>query len=197
MKHRSSSLAPHRSSSRDRSSLVLAALSSLVALAACRHTPPGAEPVTMPAPAVADMPDVSPRAMRVYRAALVVDMHDDMPTKMLDDHYDPDVRHAPGFGPDAGHTDLPRLLESGITAEFLSAFVDASYAAKRPDESYRRVGLYLDTIAGFAIRHPDKLIFARTAADVRRAKAEGKVAIFIGVEGGHAIESSLDRLDDL
>ena len=197
MKHRSPSLIAHHASSRNRASLVLAALSSLVTMAACHRTPPTTEPATQLAPAVADMPDVSPRAMRVYRAAIVVDMHDDMPTKMLDDHYDPDVRHAPGFGPTEGHTDLPRLLESGITAEFLSAFVDASYAAKRPDESYRRVGLYLDTIAGFAIRHRDKLIFARTAADVRRAKAEGKVAIFIGVEGGHAIENSLDRLDDL
>src|SRR4029079_10906117 len=41
------------------------------------------------------------------------------------------------------------------------------------------------------------LLFATTAADVRRAKAEGKIAILIGVEGGHAIEGSLDRLRDL
>jgi membrane dipeptidase len=39
--------------------------------------------------------------------------------------------------------------------------------------------------------------FATTAADVRTAKREGKVAIFIGVEGGHAIEGSLDGLREL
>ena len=156
-----------------------------------------ASPDTVPVVVPASLSDVSPRAMRLYRDAIVIDTHDDMATKILDDHYDPDVRHAPGFGKTEGHTDLPRLLESGITAEFLSAWVDAGYATKRPDESYQRVGLYLDTIAAFAHRHPQQLIFARTAADVRRAKAEGTVAILIGVEGGHAIENSLDRLDDL
>jgi membrane dipeptidase len=55
----------------------------------------------------------------------------------------------------------------------------------------------MDTIHAFARRHPEKLIFATTAADVRRAKRDGKVAIFIGVEGGHAIESSLDKLRQL
>jgi membrane dipeptidase len=52
-------------------------------------------------------------------------------------------------------------------------------------------------IHAFVDRHPDRLLFATTAADVRRAKGEGKVAILIGVEGGHAIEGSLDRLRDL
>src|SRR5207245_3138167 len=63
--------------------------------------------------------------------------------------------------------------------------------------SWHRVEAYMDTIHAFANRHPEKLIFATTAADVRRAKRDGKVAIFIGVEGGHAIESSLDKLRQL
>jgi membrane dipeptidase len=145
----------------------------------------------------AALPDVSARAMRVYRDAIVIDMHNDMPSKVLDDGYDPDVRHPAGFGRTEGNTDLPRLMESGLTAVFMSAYVDADYAFKTPDQSYARVGLYLDTIAAFAREHPDRLIFSTTADDVRRAKREGKVAIFIGVEGGHAIENSLDKLRDL
>jgi membrane dipeptidase len=142
------------------------------------------------------IPEVTPRALRVYREAFVVDTHNDMPSRILDDGYDPDVRHAPGFGPKEGHTDLPRLLESGLTAEFLSAWVDAPYAAK-PGASFDRAMQHVATIHAFVDRHPDRLLFATTAADVRRAKQEGKVAILIGVEGGHAIESSLDRLRDL
>ncbi|HEX2779944.1 MAG TPA: dipeptidase [Gemmatimonadaceae bacterium] len=174
-------------------------MTSLI-VAGCARSPnvattpaPAAAPVTVPA----DLPDVSPRAMRIFRDAIVIDTHDDMPTKILEDGYDPDIEHRPGFGPTEGHTDLPRLLRSGISGEFLSAWVDAEFATKRPDQSYARVGTYLDTIAAFARRHPDHLIFAKNAADVRRAKAEGKVAIFIGVEGGHSIESSLDKLDDI
>ena len=177
----------------------------MLTLAGCAQSPRAsapmpaapAQPTTIESGASVAMPDVSQRAMRVYREAIVIDMHNDMPSKMLDDNYDPDVRHPAGFGRAEGNTDLPRLIESGLTAEFMSAFVDADYAFKTPDQSYTRVGLYLDTIAAFALRHPDKLIFATTADDVRRAKREGKVAIFIGVEGGHAIESSLDKLHDL
>jgi len=142
------------------------------------------------------IPEVSPRALRVYREALVVDTHNDMPSRILEDGYDPDVRHAPGFGPKEGHTDLPRLIESGLTAEFMSAWVDAPYAAK-PGASFERAMQHVSTIRAWVDRHPDRLIFATTAADVRRAKQEGKIAILIGVEGGHAIESSLDRLREL
>jgi membrane dipeptidase len=148
-----------------------------------------ARPVVAPA-------GVSERAMRVYRSAYVIDTHNDMPTKVLDEGYDPDVRHAPGFGPREGHTDLPRLVESGITAEFLSDWIDAPYA-KTPGASFARALRYADTIRAFVRRHPAELLFATTAADVRRAKAEGKVAILIGVEGGHAIENSLQNLEEL
>ena len=180
---------------------------AMLMLAGCAQSPrasapapanaSAAQPATTASGASAAMPDVSARTMRVYRDAIVIDMHNDMPSKVLDDGYDPDVRHPAGFGRTEGNTDLPRLMESGLTAEFMSAFVDADYAFKTPDQSYARVGLYLDTIAAFARKHSDKLIFSTTAEDVRRAKREGKVAIFIGVEGGHAIENSLDKLRDL
>ena len=143
-----------------------------------------------------DIPEVSPRALRVYRDAVVIDTHNDMPSRILEDDYDPDVRHHAGFGQTEGHTDLPRLIESGLTAQFMSAWVDAPYAS-RPGASFERAMQHVTTIHAWVDRHPDRLLFATTAADVRRAKREGKIAILIGVEGGHAIESSLDRLRDL
>ena len=57
--------------------------------------------------------------MRVYREAIVIDTHNDMPSKMIDDGYNPDVRHTTGFEKTQGETDLPRLVESGITGVFL------------------------------------------------------------------------------
>ncbi|PYP77405.1 MAG: membrane dipeptidase [Gemmatimonadetes bacterium] len=169
-------------------------LSSLaLAAVACAHAPRPSAPTSTRSMTI---PEVSPRALRVYREALVVDTHNDMPSRILEDGYDPDVRHAPGFGPKEGHTDLPRLIESGLTAEFMSAWVDAPYAAK-PGASFERAMQHVSTIRAWVDRHPDRLIFATTAADVRRAKQEGKIAILIGVEGGHAIESSLDRLREL
>ena len=143
------------------------------------------------------VPGVSGRAMQVYRDAIVIDTHNDVPSKMIDDGYDADVRHSPGFAKDQGQSDLPRFMESGITGQFVSAWVDAPYALKTPDSSWKRVQIYLDTIDAFVRRHPTKLTFATTAREVREAKAQGKVAMLIGVEGGHAIEGSLDNLREM
>ncbi|GAC1648552.1 MAG: dipeptidase [Gemmatimonadaceae bacterium] len=171
--------------------------------------PPAPHPVPHPVPQkpiifspphptpIPDLADVSDRAWGVYRKAYVIDTHNDLPTKMLDDGYDADVRHPSGFGPSEGHTDFPRLVESGITGQFLSAWVDAPFARRNPDESYSRAVRYTDAIHAFVERHPNHLLFGTGAGDVERAKRDGKVAIFIGVEGGHAIEGSLVHLRDL
>ncbi len=138
--------------------------------------------------------DVSPHAMQVYRAAIVVDTHNDMPTKVADEHYDADIRNPIGFGPGKGSTDYPRLLQSGVTGQFFSAFVDAPYALMTPDSSFDRAMLLTNQVHAFVTRHPDRLIFATSGAQLRRAKRDGKVAVFVGVEGGHAIQGSIARL---
>ncbi|MEX2154088.1 MAG: dipeptidase [Gemmatimonadaceae bacterium] len=168
-------------------------LAALLFVQACASS--GA--VVSPAPELSGSPAVSERAQRIYRDAIVIDTHNDVPSKMIDDGYNAAVRHAPGAGRNQGETDLPRLLESGITGQFLSAWVDAPYALMQPDQSWRRVQIYLDTIHAFVNRHPDRLIFATSARQVRDAKAQGKVAMLIGVEGGHAIESSIANLREL
>lgn len=45
--------------------------------------------------------------------------------------------------------------------------------------------------------HPDKLLRATKAADVRRAKQEGKLAVLLGVQNGTCIESDVRNLDRL
>lgn len=172
----------------------------VAALSACASS--GSEVTSQPGTPgpTAPIPGVSERAMRIYREAIVIDAHNDIFTNVLDEGYDPDIRHPAGIAwltPGAGQSDLPRFIESGITAQWLSAFIDAPFARRTPDASYERTLVFLDTINTWVARHPDKLIFATTAADVRRAKQQGKIAMLIGVEGGHAIESSLDNLREI
>jgi membrane dipeptidase len=138
-------------------------------------------------------PPLSDRARRIYRDAIVIDAHNDLVTKVLDEGYDPRVRHTPA----QGHTDVPRLIESGITAQVLAAWVDAPYAQRERGGAFQRALRYMDEIHAIVDAHAGALRFATGAADVRRAKADGVVAIFIGVEGGHAIEDSLDNLREL
>jgi membrane dipeptidase len=45
-------------------------------------------------------------------------------------------------------------------------------------------------------KYPDRLMWALTARDLRRAQKEGKVGSLLGLEGGHAIENSLGTLRD-
>ena len=172
----------------------------VAALSAC--APSASDVTSQPVPpgTTAPIPGVSERAMRVYREAIVIDAHNDIFTNVLDEDYDPDVRHPAGISwltPGAGQSDLPRFIESGITGQWLSAFIDAPFARQTPDASYERTIVFLDTIDAWIARHPERLIRATTAADVRRAKQQGKIAMLVGVEGGHAIENSLDNLREI
>jgi len=47
------------------------------------------------------------------------------------------------------------------------------------------------------VDHEDRMELARTAADVRRIRARGRIAALMGAEGGHAIEDSIDNLHRL
>src|SRR5690606_36333446 len=46
-------------------------------------------------------------------------------------------------------------------------------------------------------RHPDKIALVRTSAELKAAVKAGKMAGMIGVEGGHMIENSLEKLEAL
>jgi len=169
-------------------SLPALALAALFALPAAAQAPAAQRPM-------ASAPEgVSERAMKVYRASYVIDTHNDLPSKIADESANVAVRHPTGG---TLHTDVPRLIESGLSAVFMSDFVNAPYALTKPDSSYLRAVQLADTIHSMVKQHSKELLFATTAGDVERAKKEGKVAIFIGVEGGHAIEGSLDKLRSL
>lgn len=161
-------------------------------------TPAPVSSSARPAPAPAAAPAVSEQARRIWREAITVDLHNDMPDKVATEKYDPDVRHPAGFRQGVeGHTDLPRLVESGLTGVFFSAWVDATFARTTPDSSFERAVQYVDTIHAFVRRHPTRLVHVTTADGIRQAKRDGKIAVLVGVEGGHAIENSLDNLREL
>jgi membrane dipeptidase len=123
----------------------------------------------------------------VHRRAIIVDGHCDTPYRLL--------RHNVHLGehdPEA-QLDLRSLRESGITASFFAAYVPPHYASRGPAAFAYRL---MDIIRGEVARNAGELTFCADAAGIRAAKREGKAAILIGVEGGHAIEDSLDILRD-
>ncbi len=92
---------------------------------------------------------------------------------------------------DRGHVDLPRLRAGGVTAQIFACFV--------PVDEYRRGAARhamqrMDMLHQALEAHPDELLLATGAADIRRAKAEGKVAGILGLEGAEPLEGSLEVL---
>jgi membrane dipeptidase len=127
-------------------------------------------------------------ASDIHRRAIIVDGHCDTPYRLfrhnvhLDDH-DTEAQ-----------ADLKTLRESGITASFFAAYVPPFYADRGAADFARRL---IAVIHEEASRRPDALVLATDSAGIRAAKRDGKIALMIGVEGGHAIEDSLDILREL
>lgn len=88
-----------------------------------------------------------------------------------------------------GHIDLPRLVEAGVSAQFFAVFCPDARVGMAGEHS-RALIRALD---GLCERSPLALKALR-ADDARRAKAEGRVAAFLAIEGGEAIGESLDEL---
>jgi membrane dipeptidase len=89
------------------------------------------------------------------------------------------------------HTDLPRLAEGRVGAQFWSVYVPVSLAEETAVAATLE---QIDLVHRMAARYPDRLELALTAADVGRIFAAGRIASLIGAEGGHSIACSLGVL---
>jgi membrane dipeptidase len=151
----------------------------------------------MIASAAAQAPPPSPDAALAHARALLrstplIDGHNDLPWE---------IRRAGGHPMDVAaydlrsrspkHTDLDRLKQGQVAAQFWSIYIDG----EMKDSGYARVQLEQFDIARRMIaRYPDRLALALTADDIERAVKHGRLASLLGMEGGHAIENSLGVL---
>ncbi len=88
------------------------------------------------------------------------------------------------------HTDLNRLRQGGVGAQFWSVYIPVSQRGGKPGDT-RTVIEQIDFVKRLVGRYPDYLELALTADDIERIHADGKIASLIGMEGGHSIEDSL------
>jgi membrane dipeptidase len=143
-------------------------------------------------PASAQTDAALERARKLLREAPLIDGHNDLPWEIRTSEAAPRSVEAYDLrGRTKGQTDLSRLKEGGVGAQFWSIYVPGEVG----DSGFARIQLEQFDIARRMIaRYPDRLELALTAADIERSVKRGRIGSLLGMEGGHVIENSLGAL---
>jgi membrane dipeptidase len=122
--------------------------------------------------------DIADRAHKLHFSSIVLDTHDDTTQRFFTKTFDIGKRN-----PD-GHVDIPRMREGGMNAIFFSIWIDGRIMGPPAVEKALD---QIDAVHENVIKNSKDMVFCRTAEEVRRAHADGKIAALMGVEGGHMI----------
>src|SRR3989454_9096646 len=129
--------------------------------------------------------DISARAKKLHFSCIVVDTHDDTTQRFLDGRFDIGERSS------SGSIDVPRMKEGGLGAIFFSIWIPSKVTGP---EAVNRAMAQIDAVREQVRKHPKDMVLATTAAEIREARKQGKIAALMGVEGGHMINSNLGVL---
>jgi membrane dipeptidase len=125
--------------------------------------------------------------LKFHYDAIVADTHNDVLLRAMEGE-DISVETR------VGHSDLVRLKKGGVDIQVFAVWVDPIAFEKKP---FKRAKDMIDTLYSIARRNSDKIAVVRNSSEIEKAIAEGKICAVIGVEGGHAIENSIEKLEEL
>jgi len=138
---------------------------------------------------------VSLEAVELYAASDVIDLHIDTFIWNRTWGYRMGQRHGRGAfrARFYGHADFPRVREAGLTG---AIWVITTNPTRRDADDRARV--FVENFARLRATiesYPRDFALARTAAEYRRARAEGRHAAFIGIQGGNCLDRDIDALE--
>ncbi len=135
------------------------------------------------------------KGKKVHLESFVFDGHNDLPWELRTKH-DSSFDKADIARPQPSmHTDILRLKEGNVGAQFWSVYVPAETG--RNGVALQQTLEQIELVHAMIKRYPETFELARTVADIERIRAGGKIASLIGVEGGHSIEDSIASLRKL
>lgn len=139
--------------------------------------------------------ELTDEGLAVHRAGMVFDGHNDLPwalrTKGVSSFEEFDIaKPQPEL-----NTDIPRLQQGNVRAQFWSVYVPATTASE--GVALQQTLEQIELVHTMVKRYPEVFEMASTAEDIERISKAGRIASMIGVEGGHCIENSLGALRQL
>ena len=144
---------------------------------------------------VAAAPSIDARVAAILKATPLIDGHNDWAEVLReregDGRWTVDLTANLDRRPVAYNTDIARLRSGHVGGQFWSVFVAADLP---PLQQVEETLEQIDLVKSIVARYPHDFALARTAADVRRIHAEGRIASMIGVEGGGQIDANLSVL---
>ncbi len=136
-------------------------------------------------PTLAASQSVSDLAKKLQSTSIVIDTHDDTTQRLLDPKFDLSLRH------NDGNIDIPRMKEGGLSAIFFSIWIPSKILGP---EAVKKALDQIDAVRETVRKNPNDLMLATSAADIREAKKQHKIAVLMGVEGGHMMGNDLSVL---
>ncbi|MEO7982468.1 MAG: dipeptidase [Bacteroidota bacterium] len=139
----------------------------------------------LPAMLLASVTCFAQRAKKIHFKSILIDTHNDIPETAIAKgfSFDQDLRHKT-------HSDLQRMKQGGVDGQFFSIWCDGN---KENPNAWANI--MIDTVLAWTNRNPAAMEQAFTAADIIRIARQKKLAVLMGVEGGHMIENDLNKLE--
>jgi membrane dipeptidase len=126
----------------------------------------------------------TPTPSEVHRSALVIDTHADTPQRLLDGYHLDDSLNG-------GDWNLETARKGNLGAEFFAIWVEPGRF--KGQYAHRTLEL-IDAVKQQVALHYDQVELATSPEEIERAQRERKIAVLMGIEGGHSIEDSLGLL---
>ena len=136
---------------------------------------------------------LSVEALRIHREALVIDGHNDMPGNILDKGLNSRPEFTLNELQTELQTDIPRLRKGGVDAQVFVAYIAPEHM--RTGGGNQTCIEQIELIHQLVKTHSANLELAVTARKIPEIASRGKIAVLVGVEGGHAIENDLQNLE--